>query len=220
MTEDYSTRTVKDIEREIEEILKRQRHQDDLFRAVVFMGQLDLAKFIYHDKKHQPETRYVNGKSKAGELAGFGQALVQLLLLMKTRDMDFPKVFKYAIEHMKDDEYMAKEPRNGNEVSGHPISGGKVSGKAYVVDDDNPPEKAPRDSVVVMEHAEPGVAELLLDRKAVVTDQGSRLCHMAILARENNFPAIVGTGNATRLIRTGDEIIVDADTGKVFFQDK
>jgi phosphohistidine swiveling domain-containing protein len=222
MTKDYSTKTVKDIEKEIEEILELlpENQRSDLFRVAVLTGQMELAKFIYHDKKHNPITRFRSGKSKKAETVAFSQALVQLLLLMKVRDIDFPATFEHAIAHMKRLDFMRREPKNGDEVSGHPISGGKVSGKAYVVDDENPPEDAPKDSVVVMEHAEPGVAELLLDRKAVVTDQGSRLCHMAILARENNFPAIVGTGNATRLIRTGDEIIVDADTGKVFFQKK
>ena len=72
MVSDYSSMTVKELEQRVERILERQAHQDDLFRAVVFMGQLDLAKFIYHDRKHQPETRFVNGKPKSSETVAYG----------------------------------------------------------------------------------------------------------------------------------------------------
>ncbi len=207
--------TVKELEEEVIEILKRQLHQNDLFRLAVLVGQLDLAKFIYHDKRHQPETRYVKGMSKSGETAAYGQALVQLLLLMKVRDMDFEKVFRYAIEHMKDDEYKARRPGDESGVSGHPVAGGRVSGTAYVVSGDSPIDKAPPESIIVMEHAGSEAAGYLGSARAVVTDQGGRLSHLAILARERGLPAVVGTGNATSLIKTGDTILVDADQGTV-----
>jgi phosphohistidine swiveling domain-containing protein len=215
MPGDYSSMTVKELEKEIEDILKKQHNQDDLFRAVVLMGQMDLAKYIYHDKKHQPDSRYIKGKTSKGETTAFGQALVQLLLLMKTRGMDFSEVFSYAIEHMKDDEYKARKPENGHEVKGHPVSGGRVIGKAFVVSRSSPVHKAPPESILVMEHADSETAGNLGRALAVVTDQGGRLCHLALVAREMGMPAVVGTGNATNLIKTGDMIVVDADRGIV-----
>jgi phosphohistidine swiveling domain-containing protein len=215
MSRDYSSMTVEEIEREISSILKKQRHQDDLFRAVVLMGQMDIAKFIYHDKKHQPETRYIKTKTKSGETAAYGQALVQLLLLMKSRGMDFGDVFEYAIEHMKDDEYKARKPGNDREVRGHPVSGGRVTGKAFVASTNDMIRNAPRDSIIIMEHADHDATEQLVNVRAVVTDQGGKLCHLATIAREKGLPAIVGTGNATNIIRTGDLIMVDADRGEV-----
>ena len=41
------------------------------------------------------------------------------------------------------------------------------------------------------------------------------MCHAAIVAREYGLPAVVGTGTATKRIKTGDRIRVDADTGIV-----
>jgi phosphohistidine swiveling domain-containing protein len=217
MEKDYSSMSIKELEGEIEEILRilPENQRSDIFRLAVLMGQMELAKFIYHDKKHNPITRYRNSKTKKSETVAFSQALVQLLLLMKVRGIDFPATFSHAIEHMKDLDFAERKPQNGDEVRGHPVSGGRVSGKAYVVSDESPVERAPKGSVIVMEHAEPGIAELLLDYMAVVTDQGGRLCHMAVVARENRFPAIVGTGNATSLIKTGDMVTVDADKGVV-----
>jgi pyruvate,water dikinase len=42
------------------------------------------------------------------------------------------------------------------------------------------------------------------------------LSHGSIVAREYGIPAVLGTGSATRLIHTGDEITVDGALGKVF----
>jgi phosphohistidine swiveling domain-containing protein len=208
--------TVKELEERIERILRKQRNQDDLFRAVVFMGQLDLAKFIYHEKKRQPDTRFVQGKSKSSETIAYGQALVQLLLLAKSRGMDFPEVFKYALEHMEGfEEYKARASQNRKEIRGMPAGRGKASGTAYVVSGKSPISKAPRGSIVVMEHADSGISHMIRDFSAVVSDQGGRLCHLAIVAREMGIPAVVGTGNATSIIRMGDKVSVDADSGKV-----
>ena len=49
----------------------------------------------------------------------------------------------------------------------------------------------------------------------IVTDHGSFACHAAIVAREMGFPAVVGTVDATKRIRTGDRIRVDGTKGEV-----
>jgi len=216
MASDYSSMTVKELEGRIERILRNQHHQDDLFRAVVFMGQMDLAKFIYHDKRHQPETRFVQGRSKSSETTAYGQALVQLLLLAKSRGVDFPEVFKYALEHMEGhEEYKARKPQNPKEIRGMPAGRGKASGRAFVVSEKDNIRKAPKGSVLVLEHADSEISHMIKDFSAVVSDQGGRLCHLAIVAREMGIPAVVGTGNATSIIRTGDCVSVDAGSGTV-----
>jgi phosphohistidine swiveling domain-containing protein len=219
MPSEYSSMTVKELEQRVERILRNQRHQDDLFRAAVFMGQLDLAKFIYHDKSRQPETRFVKGKSKSSETTAYGQALVQLLLLAKSRGMDFPAVFQYALKHMEGhEEFKARLPQGAQspkEVRGMPAGRGRASGTAYVVSEKSPIGKAPKGSILILEHADSEIFHMIRDFSAVVSDQGGRLCHLAIVAREMGIPAIVGTGNATKLIMTGDCLDVDARSGRV-----
>ncbi len=54
---------------------------------------------------------------------------------------------------------------------------------------------------------------------AIVTNRGGRTCHAAIIAREMGIPAVVGCGNATSLIATGDDITVscaEGDTGFIY----
>lgn len=50
---------------------------------------------------------------------------------------------------------------------------------------------------------------------AIVTDEGGMLCHAAIVSRELNIPCVIGTGDATRRLRNGDFVKVDADAGSV-----
>ena len=48
-----------------------------------------------------------------------------------------------------------------------------------------------------------------------MTATGWLICHSAIISRELKIPCIVGTGNATELIKNGDLVEVDADNGIV-----
>lgn len=50
---------------------------------------------------------------------------------------------------------------------------------------------------------------------AIITDIGAPLSHAAIVAREMGIPAVVGCGNATLRLRTGDRVIVDGGNGIV-----
>jgi pyruvate,water dikinase len=50
---------------------------------------------------------------------------------------------------------------------------------------------------------------------AIVTDEGGMLCHAAIVSRELGIPCIIGTRNATSILRDGDLVEVDAEKGIV-----
>ena len=54
---------------------------------------------------------------------------------------------------------------------------------------------------------------------AVVLDAGGIMSHAAIVAREYGLPAVVGTGTATKRIKTGDRLHVDANTGVITILD-
>lgn len=50
---------------------------------------------------------------------------------------------------------------------------------------------------------------------AAVSDIGGMMSHVAIVAREYGLPAVVGTGHATQVIKTGQRVLVDGGTGVV-----
>lgn len=56
---------------------------------------------------------------------------------------------------------------------------------------------------------------------AIVTNRGGRTCHAAIIARELGIPAVVGCGNATELLKEGQNVTVscaEGDTGYVYHE--
>ncbi|WP_157593402.1 PEP-utilizing enzyme, partial [Sedimentibacter sp. B4] len=67
--------------------------------------------------------------------------------------------------------------------------------------------------VLVASITTPAYTPLFAMAAGVVTDIGGVLSHGSIVAREYGIPAVLGTGGATRLIRTGDEITVDGAAG-------
>ena len=50
---------------------------------------------------------------------------------------------------------------------------------------------------------------------AIVTDEGGITCHAAVLARELGIPCVIGTKTASKLLKTGDRVEVDASAGVV-----
>jgi phosphohistidine swiveling domain-containing protein len=66
--------------------------------------------------------------------------------------------------------------------------------------------------ILVSETTDPEMMAALKKAAAVVTDVGGMLSHAAITARELDIPCIVGTGNASKILKDGDE--VEVDTGK------
>ncbi len=73
--------------------------------------------------------------------------------------------------------------------------------------------------VLVAAMTDPDWEPVLRLAAAVVTDHGGRTCHAAIVSRELGIPCVVGTGNATATLVTGDEVTVscaEGDEGKVY----
>ncbi|HEX9611750.1 MAG TPA: phosphoenolpyruvate synthase [Gemmatimonadales bacterium] len=73
--------------------------------------------------------------------------------------------------------------------------------------------------VLVAPMTDPDWEPVLRRAAAVVTDEGGRTCHAAIVSRELGIPCVVGTGNATHTLRTGQDITVscaEGDDGKVY----
>ncbi|MFB2770077.1 phosphoenolpyruvate synthase [Pelatocladus sp. BLCC-F211] len=73
--------------------------------------------------------------------------------------------------------------------------------------------------VLVTNRTDPDWEPIMKKASAIVTNSGGRTCHSAIIARELGIPAIVGCGNATTVIKTGQEITVscaEGESGKVY----
>jgi pyruvate,water dikinase len=73
--------------------------------------------------------------------------------------------------------------------------------------------------VLVADMTDPDWEPIMKAASAIVTDRGGRTCHAAIIARELGIPAVVGTGDATRLLTDGQQVTVscaEGDNGFVY----
>ncbi|MGO4610802.1 PEP-utilizing enzyme, partial [Variovorax sp. 2RAF20] len=73
--------------------------------------------------------------------------------------------------------------------------------------------------VLVTDMTDPDWEPIMKMAAAIVTNRGGRTCHAAIIARELGIPAVVGCGDATDRIKTGEKVTVscaEGDTGYVY----
>ncbi|ROP35430.1 PEP/pyruvate-binding domain-containing protein [Saccharothrix texasensis] len=103
----------------------------------------------------------------------------------------------------------------GDDVSGFPGAAGVVEGVARVIHDVADGKDLARGEILVTTVTNIGWTPLFPRAAAVVTDVGAPLSHAAIVARELGIPAVVGCGNATTRITTGDRLRVDGGRGTV-----
>ena len=105
--------------------------------------------------------------------------------------------------------------RPGGEIRGCGASSGIVEGPARVLTDVNQIGEVREGEILVCPVTAPSWAPVFGKIKATVSDIGGSMSHAAIVAREYGMPAVVGTGDATKRISTGQRIRVDGDRGIV-----
>jgi len=104
---------------------------------------------------------------------------------------------------------------SAEEMRGVAASPGVVEGVARVLHDVNEIGELREGEILVCPVTAPSWAPVFAKIKAAVSDIGGAMSHAAIVAREYGMPAVVGTGDATKRIRTGDKVRVDGDRGTV-----
>ncbi|WOD41729.1 phosphoenolpyruvate synthase [Nodosilinea sp. E11] len=87
-------------------------------------------------------------------------------------------------------------------------------GSACVILDVNQIAQFRPGEVLITARTDPDWEPIMKRASAIVTDQGGRTCHAAIIARELGIPAIVGCDNATQLITTGEPVTVTCAGGE------
>tara|TARA_R110002051_G_scaffold69411_3_gene124868 strand:+ start:4843 stop:7263 length:2421 start_codon:yes stop_codon:yes gene_type:complete len=104
-------------------------------------------------------------------------------------------------------------------VSGLSIGDAIISGTVCLIDSAKDIDQFIDGSILVTSTTDPDWVPIMKRAAAIVTDHGGRTSHAAIVSRELGLPAIVGTGNATHLLHTGQEITVscaEGDEGQVY----
>ncbi|CAG0124218.1 pyruvate, water dikinase [Rhodocyclaceae bacterium] len=104
-------------------------------------------------------------------------------------------------------------------VSGRAIGQRIGSGRVCLVADASKMAQVQPGDVLVTDMTDPDWEPVMKRASAIVTNRGGRTCHAAIVARELGIPAVVGCGEATQLLKHGDDVTVscaEGDIGKVY----
>lgn len=70
--------------------------------------------------------------------------------------------------------------------------------------------------VIVVEAMNPVLTIAMEKANGIITDTGGKASHAAIIARELEIPCVVGTSNATKILREGQVVMVDGEKGIVY----
>jgi len=89
-------------------------------------------------------------------------------------------------------------------------------GKVFVVDKDTDLKNFPYGAIMLSKYTSPRYSSIMHKARGIITDVGSPTGHMSSLAREFRVPTIVDTQVATSLLKTGDEITLDATQNIVY----
>jgi pyruvate,water dikinase len=112
-------------------------------------------------------------------------------------------------------EAMDSGPKKQVSIKGHPASPGIVEGPARIVLSNEDLGELKEGEVMFCPITTPSWTPIFPKIKGIVTNVGGSMSHAAIVAREYDVPAVVGTGMATQLIKTGQRVKLDGTKGSV-----
>jgi len=102
-----------------------------------------------------------------------------------------------------------------NIITGSPGSTGRIEGVVRLIYDPDEGDKFLPGEILVTRTTNVGWTPLFGRAAGIITDIGSPLAHAAIVARELRIPAVVGCGDATLRLKTGNRIILDGGNGSI-----
>ncbi len=98
--------------------------------------------------------------------------------------------------------------------------GNKIGiGKIHIIKNASKLSEFKKGEVLVTKMTDPDWTSVFPMASAIITDEGSKTCHAAIISRELGVPCIVGTRNATKILKNRQEVTVDCTqglNGKIF----
>jgi len=106
------------------------------------------------------------------------------------------------------------QPLKENELVGTPVSSGSVRGQVKVLRTHDEKPIFPGD-ILVTKATDPGWTTLFINAGGVLLESGGMLQHGASVAREMGKPCIVGIQDVTKILKDGQTVDMDADTGVI-----
>jgi pyruvate,water dikinase len=135
------------------------------------------------------------------------------LYILQCRPLKIPLKSKIKINDLKD---ILAQKKVIMYKKGEVAQRGIVAGKVRHVEENDDPALFPAGGIAVTKYTTPRLSRIIRNANAIITDVGSSTGHMATIAREFGVPLIVNSGNATEILKNGDEITVDAEENIIY----
>jgi len=101
-------------------------------------------------------------------------------------------------------------------LEGLAASPGIASGKIKIVEEMSDLSKIKKGDILVTKMTNPDMVVTMQRSSAIITEEGGLTAHAAIVSREMGIPCIVGTQEATTLLKDGETITIDGYNGKIY----
>ena len=125
-----------------------------------------------------------------------------------------PETVHSQVKELSFTEYKLKEKKS-HILEGIAIGQKIATGKVNVIEDVSKINKFREGDILVTKTTDPDWEPIMKIAKAIITDEGGRTSHAAIVSRELGVPAVVGTKKATRILKDGEEITLDCSSGAI-----
>lgn len=116
---------------------------------------------------------------------------------------DFVKKYVKIIQSDKDFSDVA-------EIKGVCACGGKATGNVKIINSSSDMQKMEYGDILVSVATTPSIVAAMKKAAAIITDEGGLTCHASIVSRELNIPCVIGVKIATKVLKDGDRVEVDA----------
>lgn len=101
-------------------------------------------------------------------------------------------------------------------LKGIPASPGVGTGKVVILKSPKEIEKISKGDILVAPMTSPDYVPAMKKASAIVTNEGGMTSHAAIVSREMGTPCVVGTSQATKVLKEGDVVTVNGKTGEIY----
>ncbi|OLD19716.1 MAG: hypothetical protein AUJ01_05410 [Acidobacteria bacterium 13_1_40CM_3_65_5] len=166
-----------------------------------FLLRMDEVKRVAEDPNQGPALRNIVER-RAAELAA--ERDLQMPLLM--RESELPRLLRQGRPAAASD---------GGDLTGLCVSPGSVEAEVVVLRDPSEFTKMKRGAILVAPATDPSWTPLFTLASGVIVEVGGMLSHASTIAREYGLPALANVKDATRLLKTGDRVKLDASAGLV-----
>ncbi|MBR9705721.1 hypothetical protein GOV14_01680 [Candidatus Pacearchaeota archaeon] len=180
-------------------ILKIIQEKSDISSDLIyFLSNDELLNYLVNNEK--PDISKLEKRKEGVLLSNAGITIID--------NRPLPKVFE-SIGY----KYVVEKHEDVKELKGVVACKGSAKGKIRVLYKKNDISSLKNGEILVTAMTTPEFLPAMKKAVAFITDEGGITCHAAIVAREMNKPCIIGTKIATKVLKDGDKVEVDANNG-------